>query len=354
MNILLTGGAGYLGSVLLPKLLVRGHKVRVLDLGYFGIGHLQSYQRQVELHRDDIRRFGTDAEFTDRMLDDIDCVIHLAAISNDPSADLNPQLTTEVNFEATIALAEAARSRGIRLLFSSSCSVYGEADNANDETGSLNPLTTYAVSKVNAEKTLIGMANDNWSPVILRNGTLFGYSPRMRFDLVVNIFSLYSVVHNEIRIFGEGQQWRPFLHVGDCARAFLFLAEKEKLSNIVYNIAHEDLRVVDVAEIFCKLIPGVQRTHVEQTDPDHRDYRVNTDRATTEGFTTTTGVAGGAEEMTEAIICGLIPDPESIYYRNAKWLKELTNIGLKDHKDLMGMMETLSSLRSQSTPSSEI
>src|SRR5919197_4228434 len=125
MNILVTGGAGYLGSVLVPKLLARGHTVRVLDVGYFGVGHVRAYQSPVELVREDMRRLCEDEDFASELLSECECVVHLAAISNDPSADLNPDLTHQVNLEGTCALASHAKARGIRFLFSSSCSVYG-------------------------------------------------------------------------------------------------------------------------------------------------------------------------------------------------------------------------------------
>lgn len=345
MNILVTGGAGYLGSVLIPKLLARGHRVRVLDVGYFGVGHLRSLRPPVELIREDIRRVSSDHQFLQDLLDGCDCIIHLAAISNDPSAELNPELTEEVNFRATAILAEAARAKRIKFLFSSSCSVYGEAEGEIEEEGIVNPLTTYAVSKVKAERMLEGLADATWSPVILRNGTLFGYSPRMRFDLVVNIFSLYSALYNEIKIFGDGKQWRPFLHVGDCARAFVYFAEKPKHRYLCYNIAHENLRIVDLAEVFRRINPHLQITHLETADQDRRNYRVSTRRMREEGFQTRIGIDLGAEEMIEAIVSGLIPDPESIYYRNAKWLKELTQIGSKGHRDIVGLMETLAQVR---------
>jgi nucleoside-diphosphate-sugar epimerase len=341
MNILVTGGAGYLGTALIPKLLARGHCVRVIDLGYFGLGHLRSFRPPIELIREDIRRVGSDARFLRELLDACDCVIHLAAISNDPSAELNPELTEEVNFKTTQILAEAARARGVKFLFSSSCSVYGEAEGELDEEGLVNPLTTYAVSKVKAERVLEALADATWSPVILRNGTLFGYCPRMRFDLVVNIFSLYSALYNEIKIFGDGQHWRPFLHVSDCARAFVYFAEKPEYDYRCYNIAHENLRVIDLAEIFMHINPRLRVAHLETADDDRRNYQVSMARMREEGFQTRIGVDLGAEEMTEAIVSGLIPDPESIYYRNAKWLKELTHIGSKGHRDIVNLMETL-------------
>ncbi len=345
MNVLVTGGAGYLGSVLLPKLLARGHRVRVLDVGYFGLGHLRTLRPAVELIREDLRRLARDSGFTAELLEGCDCVIHLAAISNDPSAELNPGLTDEVNFRATAALAEAAKSRGIRFLFSSSCSVYGEADGEVDEDGPLNPLTVYAVSKAKVDEMLEGLADGTWSPVILRNGTLFGRSPRMRFDLVINIFSLYSTLYNEIKVFGDGGAWRPFLHVRDCARAFVHFAEKEKHQYLRYNIAHQNLRVVDAAECFRRINPHLKTTWIDGSDQDRRSYRVTTRRMQEEGFQTALSVDSGAEEMIEAILSGGIPDPESIYYRNAKWLKELTQIGTSSHRDIAELMETMVELR---------
>ncbi|MGH7470074.1 MAG: NAD-dependent epimerase/dehydratase family protein [Longimicrobiales bacterium] len=341
MNILVTGGAGYLGSVIVPKLLVRRHRVRVLDVGYFGIGHLRACQPPPEILRDDVRRVSTDPAFCAALLDGMDCVIHLAAVSNDPSAELQPELTAEVNLAATQALAEAARARGCRFLFSSSCSVYGSAAGLLDEDGRTQPLTVYALSKIKAEEYLESMACADWRPVILRNGTLFGYSPRMRFDLVANIFSLHSTLYDEIRIFGSGQHWRPFLHVQDCARAFLHFAELAAPSYLRYNIAHENLRVIDLAQRFAQLNPRLRVEYTALPEPDARDYRVSTTRAAADGFVPRVDVMTGAEEMCAAIVSGVIPDPESVFYRNAKWLSELTQIGGKNHRDLVGLMETM-------------
>jgi nucleoside-diphosphate-sugar epimerase len=345
MRILITGAAGYLGSALIPKLLARSHDVRTVDIGYFGLGHLRNLKPAVTLIREDLRRILTDREFCDQLLEGCDCVIHLAAISNDPSAELHPELTEDVNFKVTVALAEAAKAKGIKFLFSSSCSVYGEADGELNEDGLLNPLTVYAVTKVKAEQALQSLASDRWRPVILRNGTLFGYSGKMRFDLVINIFSLRSTLYNEIEIFGAGQQYRPFLHVSDCARAFVFLAEKQCLSHLVYNVSHMNLRVVDIAEIFQRLNPHLKINHLALENPDLRDYSVSTSRIQSEGFATRVDPERGAEEMIEAIIVGLIPDPESLFYRNAKWLKELTMVGSNDHRRMVDLMESFSSVR---------
>lgn len=341
MKILVTGGAGYLGSVLVPKLLARGHQVRIVDMGYFGLGHMRSLRGPVELIREDICRIGSDPRFAAKWLDGCDAIVHLAAISNDPSAELNPELTERVNLHATVALAEEARERGIRFVFSSSCSVYGEAQGDIDEDGVVNPLTTYAVTKVQAERVLRDMVGEGWSPVILRNGTLFGYSPRMRFDLVINIFSLYSTLYNEIKVFGGGEQWRPYLHVNDCARAFVFFVEKPESQHLCYNVAGENLRVREVANIFKTISPTLKVTYLHLSDVDRRDYRVSTRRLRDEGFQTRADVAGGAEMLMEAIVTGAIQDPEAVFYRNAKWLTELSQIGNKDHLEMMTLLESM-------------
>ena len=349
MNILVTGGAGYLGSVLVPKLLLRGHSVAVVDIGYFGLGHLRNLRPSIELIRADLRRVITDREFQEKLLSGRDCVIHLAAISNDPSAEAHPDLTDDVNFKATIALAEATREKGIRLVFSSSCSVYGDANGLLAEDGAVNPLTCYAVSKVKSEEALFRMATESWRPLVLRNGTLFGYSPRMRFDLVVNIFALHSTLGGEIQIFGDGLQWRPFLSVHDCARAFIYMIERNDLRHFCYNVAHENLRVLDVAAIFRRMNPSVRINHVKIPDPDHRDYRVSAQRILDEGFKPQIGVELGAEGIAEAIVSGLIPDPESIFYRNAKWLNELTNVRNRDHLHIIDIIENFSAMQKNRT-----
>ncbi len=345
MNVLVTGGAGYLGSVLVPKLLVRGHKVRTLDIGYFGVEHLRAMRPGVEIVRDDIRAVLADKTATNALLKDIDVVVHLAAISNDPSAELNPRLTEEVNFEATRDLATVCKERGIRFVFSSSCSVYGEAPGEVDEDGATNPLTAYAKSKVDSDKFLLSIADENWRPAILRNGTLFGFSPRMRFDLVINIFSYCSTLYNEVRVFGDGQQWRPFLHVADCARAFIYFVENANHKHVMCNIAHENFRVVDLIDIFKSINPNVQPVYVKLDNPDNRNYHVSIKRMKEEGIQPRVSVVSGAEEIIEAIVTGRIADPEAVYYRNAKWLKELTELGSRDHSGIIRMMDVIASSR---------
>lgn len=341
MNILVTGGAGYLGSVLIPKLLVRGHKVRVLDIGYFGVEHLRAMRPAVETLRQDLRTVLSDPVALDEILKGIHVVIHLAAISNDPSAELNPRLTEEVNFEATRDLAIACKKRGIRAVFSSSCSVYGESPEEVDEEGLTKPLTTYAKSKVDSDNFIVSLADADWRPAILRNGTLYGFSPRMRFDLVINIFSYCSTLYDEVRVFGDGLQWRPLLHVADCARALIYFAEQPAHKHLVYNIASENLRVVDLIAIFKDINPSCREVYVKLDNPDTRNYHVSTARMKEEGIIPRVDIRTGAEEIIDAIVTGRIADPEAVYYRNAKWLKELTQLGGHEHHALVGMLDIL-------------
>ncbi len=345
MKILVTGGAGYVGSVLVPKLLARGHQVRVVDLGGCGLDHLRrlwmqgptagqesSRSRRVDVIRDDLRGILTNPNLGREMLDGCDAVIHLAAISNDPTADERPDVTDEINVGVTARLAEIARRERIRFLFSSSCAIYGDAEGQIDETGATNPQTVYASSKVTAEGILRELADENWTATILRTGSLFGFSPRMRFDLVTNIFSLQSVLYGQVKIFGDGMQWRPFLHVNDCARAFIHFLENPDVRRHCYNVTNENLRVVDLVKTFRGLNPRLEVVHVA-TDLMRRNCRVSNRRMLDSGFRPRMSVEMGAEEMVDAIVSGAIPDPEATFARNPKWLTELAPIGVTAHAD---------------------
>lgn len=352
MKILVTGGGGYVGSVLIPKLLARGHQVRVVDLGYFGLDHLRRLWsqgpsnaaetprgRRVEVIREDVRAVLNRPAIGRELLDGCDAVIHLAAISNDPSADQHPDLTDEVNVSVTARLAEIARRERVRFLFSSSCAIYGNGEGQLDETGALNPQTVFASSKVSAEKVLGELSDENWTPTILRSGTLFGFSPRMRFDLVVNIFAFQSVLYGQLKVFGDGMQWRPFLHVNDCARAFIHFLENPDVRRHCFNVATENLRVVDLVKTFRAINPRLEIVHVATQDVDRHNYRVSNRRMLDSGFRPRVSVELGAEEMVDAIVSGQIADPESIFYRNPKWVKELTQAGSRGHRELSGLFD---------------
>lgn len=321
MNVLVTGGAGYLGSVLVPQLLRHGHRVRVLDIGYFGLDHVRSLGPDVEVMPQDICRLMDDPSVGEQAFENVDAVIHLAAISDDQSGELDPGLTYRVNIEATKALGEMARQRGASFLFASSCAVYGSVDGELSEESPLNPQSTYARSKLDAETALQALVSETWTPLMFRNGTLFGYSPRMRFDVVVNIFCLQSALEGEVRIFGHGLQWRPYINVKDCARALVHFVEHPQPTHSVYNLVHQNLRVVDLAAVFQDINPQIRVTHVPIDREDNRSYAVLSKRATSDGFCGSIGLAEGVTVVIEAIRDGRIPEPQSPAHRNARWLK---------------------------------
>jgi nucleoside-diphosphate-sugar epimerase len=226
-------------------------------------------------------------DIRDLTLEDLeghDCLMHLAAISNDPMGDLNPEITYQVNREGSINLARMAKQAGIeRFLFSSSCSIYGKGINNDlDETAQLNPLTAYAISKIDVEKRLAEMADENFCPVFLRNSTAYGYSPVFRIDLVVNDLLACALTKGEIRIKSDGQPWRPPVHCRDIARAFVALADadKEKVQAMPINIGanEENYQVKDVAAIVQKLVPSAKILFTGEVGNDPRDYRVNFNR----------------------------------------------------------------------------
>jgi len=222
-TILITGGAGYIGTVLTSLSLKKGYKIKVLDRLFFGKEPIQDFlnNKNYELIRGDIRH-------TDKNLfKNVHAVIHLAALSNDPSCDLDSSLTQSINYEGTIKIAKQAKQAGVkRFLFSSSCSVYGEGINTNlTELSSLNPVSLYSKAKAMAEEKILQLANDNFAVTILRNPTVYGISKRMRFDLVVNAMTLSAFEKKKIYLLGGGTQWRPLIHVYDLSRAFIQILE---------------------------------------------------------------------------------------------------------------------------------
>ena len=217
-RILVTGGAGYIGAVLCEMLVERGYGVRVVDRLYWGEGPLARLKENVEIVRGDVR------SMSDDLLDDVHGVIHMAGLSNDPTAEYNPAANWEMNTVATRALAEACKRRGIqRLTFGSSCSIYDglPAGQVYDETTDVRPRGAYATSKKAGEEALLQLTSDEFQPVILRQGTVYGYSPRMRFDLVVNTFVKDALLRGRLSLHGGGWMWRPLVDVTDVARAHI-------------------------------------------------------------------------------------------------------------------------------------
>jgi nucleoside-diphosphate-sugar epimerase len=275
VRILVTGHDGYIGSVLVPMLEGEGHEVVGLDTFWFeGCDFGDARAAPVSL-RADLR----DITLSD--LEGFDAVIHLAALSNDPMGDLNTELTYEVNHKASVRLGVLAKEAGVeRFVFSSSCSLYGAAaDDLLTEDAPFNPITAYAVSKVRVEEELAALESDNFSPVFLRNATVYGVSPRLRTDLVVNNLVGYAVTTGEVHIQSDGTPWRPLAHVKDVCRAFgaVLKAPREVIHNQAFNVGRneDNVQIKDIADIVEDVVPGSRITYAGGASPDARCYRVD-------------------------------------------------------------------------------
>jgi nucleoside-diphosphate-sugar epimerase len=300
MRILLTGHDGYIGHVLTPMLLERGHEVTGLDSClYEDCGFASGKTLQVPVLRKDVR----DVELQD--LRGFDAVAHLAGISNDPLGDLAPQTTYAINHEASVKLARLAKQAGVqRFVFSSSCSNYGAAGNDYlDENAGFNPVTPYAESKVWTERDVAPMADDSFSPTFLRSATAFGVSKRLRGDLVVNNLVGYAVTTGQVLIKSDGMPWRPLVHIEDISRAFVSVLEapRELVHNQSFNVGmtDENYRVREVAQMVSEVVPGSKVTFAGDASPDARNYRVNCDRIrkTLPAFKPQWTVRKGVEEV---------------------------------------------------------
>lgn len=275
MKVLVTGHHGYIGSVLVPMLEAAGHEVTGLDSFLYGDCTFGAEEdRPVRAIRKDIR------DVTPRDFAGQDAVVHLAALSNDPLGDLNPGCTYEINHLAAVRVARCAKAAGVeRFLQSSSCSLYGAAgDEPLDESAAFAPVTPYAESKVFVERDVARLAGARFSPVFLRNATVYGASPRLRADLVVNNLVGLAYTTGKILITSDGSPWRPLVHVADVARAFLAVlaAPRERVHNEAFNVGRdeENYRIRDVAEIVREALPRSEVEYAAGGGPDLRCYRV--------------------------------------------------------------------------------
>jgi nucleoside-diphosphate-sugar epimerase len=279
MNVLVTGHTGYIGGVMVPMLLEAKYEVTGLDTNFFAGCDFNGGLVRVPALRKDIRDVSVEN------LRGFDAVIHLAALSNDPLSDLNPECTYEINHRASVRLAELCKTAGVsRFLFSSSCSLYGMSPGADylAEDAAFNPVTPYGESKVLVEKDVSSLADDNFSPTYLRNATAYGVSPRLRADLVVNNLVGFAYTTGEVLIASDGTPWRPLVHVEDICRAFLAVlgAPREVVHNQSFNVGstQENYQIRDVAALVEEIVPGSRVKYAEGGGPDLRCYRVNCDK----------------------------------------------------------------------------
>ncbi len=275
MKVLVTGSQGYIGAVLSPLISKAGHDVHGIDTDLYRRCTYGGSMPDIPWVQKDIR----EVELSD--LRGFDAIIHLAALSNDPLSDLNPELTMEINHRASVRLATLAKQAGVkRFLFSSSCSTYGAAgEEMLTEAAKFNPVTAYAESKVFVERDVSKLADGAFSPTYLRNATAYGVSARIRFDLVLN--NLVAWAHTTGRIFvkSDGTPWRPIIHIEDISRAFLAILEapREKSHNEAFNVGRneENYRVRELAEFVGETVPGCHIEFATDAGPDKRSYRVN-------------------------------------------------------------------------------
>lgn len=274
-RVLLTGHEGYIGCILAPLLLDAGYEVVGLDNRLFVDCTYTGETVKLPSIDKDIR------DIAPVDLDGFDAVLHLAGLSDDPLGNFHPALMQEINMKASARLAECAKAAGItRFVFSSSCSVYGAAGGIwLDEAGAVNPVTSYGIAKIRAERAISRLADDDFSPTFLRSGTLYGLAPRIRFDLAVNNLVAWAVTSGGVRLKSDGMPWRPVVHVQDVARAFVAVlrAPRQLVHNEVFNVgrSEENYRIREIAEIVANVVSSCRMDFAEGAEPDVRSYRVN-------------------------------------------------------------------------------
>jgi nucleoside-diphosphate-sugar epimerase len=322
MKVLVTGGAGYIGSVLVRQLLNKGYQVRAFDSLKFGGDALYDVMLHpdFEFMKGDVRN----AAEVEKALEGIDAIAHLAAIVGDPACKKYSEEANQTNWEASVALFEAAEKAGVkRFVFASTCSNYGKMSDPNSfvvETSELNPVSLYAELKVKFEKYLLEDRKDSKiCSTALRFSTVYGFSPRIRFDLTVNEFTRNATIYGEQEIWGA-QFWRPYCHVDDLARSIILVLESpdEKVRANVFNVGttEENYNKGMIIEEVCRVVPNVKVKYVEMNE-DPRDYRVNFDKIKNElGFTITKKVPDGVKEIYTLLSTGIVTDSFGQKYRN--------------------------------------
>jgi len=323
VKVLVTGGAGYIGSVMVRMLLKKGYKVKCLDRLFFGREALKEAlsNPNFELIKDDVRWFNP------KILKDVDAVIDMASLSNDPSGELDPSKTYDINYLGRARVARLSKEHGVkRYVLASTCSVYGRQGEAFlDENSPTNPLTTYAKSNVLAEKDVLLLADEDFTVTVLRQATVYGKSPRMRFDLAINGMVLGVFKNRKIPVMRDGAQWRPFVHVKDTSRAFITVLEspEDRVNRQIFNVGsnEQNLQILPLAKLVGKAVSVPFRIEWYGS-PDKRSYKVRFDKIRrTLGFTPRHTPEEGAREVYEALESGELTD--SIKTKTVGWYKYL-------------------------------
>jgi len=335
-TILVTGGAGYIGSVLVRELLKDDYHVRVFDKLYFGKEPLSDIEKKIELIQGDVRQFPVSA------LKGISAVIHLGSLSNDPTAEFDPKANNEINCVGTIKVAEACKKAGVkRMTLASSAAVYGfHVDSIADETFKTNPQSEYAQSKLDAEKALLKLADKNFCPVILRQATVGGLSPRMRWDLVVNTMTKDAYSKNKIFVYCAGDSWRPLVSVIDVARAHIKCMEapESKVKGEIFNLVYKNFRILELAhwikDAFKLKLKNID-IEVQFGTKESRSYRISGEKMKDVlGFEPKMSVEDASREILSALMKGQYTDFSNPIYYNIDWMKLL--VGMEDKLKLIG------------------
>lgn len=328
--ILVTGGAGYIGCIAVRQLLDKGEAVRVFDKLYFGDDGLAEVRDKIELVQGDIRTFDP------AVLDGCDAVLHLAGLSNDPTAEFNPKANEEINTTGTRVVAEACKARGIkRFVNASTCSIYDlgfyAPDFLRDEESEVRPRAAYAVSNHEAERVLLDMADDAFCPVILRQGTVYGWSPRMRYDLVVNTFVRDAIAKGVLTVHCGGEMWRPLVDVTDLCRVYIACVEApdDTIHGKIFNVVGKNYRILELAHWVREALKPVKKVEIEvdYTTYKTRSYRVSGERIQTVlGVKPLVGVKESVEHMLRKIDEHNQMDLYNPRYYNIEWMTLLSDM----------------------------
>ena len=331
MKVLVTGHKGYIGTILTPMLIERGHKVVGLDSDLYRQCTFGDDLTAVREIRKDIR----DVELAD--MKGLDSVIHLAGLSNDPLGDLNSELTYEINHKASVRLAQLAKKAKInRFIFSSSCSTYGAAgEDMISEEAPFNPVTPYGRSKVMTERDLSKLADADFSPVFLRSATAYGVSPRLRFDLVLNNLVAWAYTTGKIHLKSDGTPWRPIVHIEDISRAFIAALEapRDVIHNEAFNVGsnHQNYQIIEIARILQKMMPAYDIEYAKNAGPDNRCYRVDFTKiaANLPDFKVKWDAEMGARQLHESFerVGVSLEDFEGPQYKRVDHIKQLIEKG---------------------------